>query len=223
MSVGAARSCVAIPPGGYPNSFPLSHAPNPMPKNHAGPLILLSHFVFVFHSSRLIPGVQSLSVGASFLFSGLHSRSRSFSFSFSFYTMSTFFFLFFLCSSLCDSPLPLFRAHRYGVGSAILGRAGWLFRFVLFHFSTSTPVHFVLHVYSLRYITFVPYARDGETTQMNGKGDIVLCKYYRRLFFFTQCIMIPQHTYSTFLLSDIFVNHAEDIRVEHFLTKSQYF
>lgn len=60
-----------------------------MPKNHAGPLIRLSHFVFVFHSSRLIPGVQSLSLGASFLFSGLHSRSRSFSFSF--YTMSTFF------------------------------------------------------------------------------------------------------------------------------------
>ncbi len=58
---------------------------------------------------------------------------------------------------------------------------------------------------------------------MNGKGDIVLCKYHRRLFFLIQCIMIPQHIYSTFLLSDIFVNHTEGIKVEHFLTKSQYF
>lgn len=101
---------------------------------------LLSRLLSSFHSSRLIPGVQ-LSVGASFLFPGLHSGSRCFSFS---NIHISFFFFFFTFVHRFVIP----HCHCFGrivMGSRVCdsgpGRV-----VVSFPTSTSTSVHCILYM-----------------------------------------------------------------------------
>lgn len=135
------------------------------------------------HGSRLIPGVQSLTVGASFLFSGLHSRSRSFSFSF--YIISTFLLLFFVHRFVIPH-CPCFG--RIVMGSGLRFWAGPGGCFVSFRSVSNFNFNFNFSAFcvpciksALRYICTLCKRWGGNSNEWQG-GDIVLCKYYRCLF-----------------------------------------